>query len=312
MTQTEQHAIAISKQQIDEQHLQALMTTVHQTALRLCERGAALTKRYGNAETGAMFETLKKCEEQQIRDLQQTPLPEKNQNFTELQTLLKEDDLITRPIRELIENPYLLSPRRACQIAILFKNQVFQLLSTLAASQTDTAIRQKIETFATLQLKQIAGLRLYRLQAWKKQAKPAIRQININPLPTDTTHFNKLTHQIETIIVHDVDIIETRFAGELPVPCKQALGKIRAAMTSEKPADADKTAAEAYLLKGNKNLFSGMKALLAELEAAANLFLTVADHARSENLVEIAQDETRHYLQNISVLRSALDQMLKS
>ena len=214
--------------------------------------------------------------------------------------------------REIADNPYLMTPYRALRLAVINKERVFEILSAVAASQSDNVIRQHAEALARAKLPEIAELRLRRRRAFRSEVKSAVQTANLGNLMIETDGLNKVIEIINTIICSTVSNILEAGDTKLSSKTEQVLQAILDSFQSPlegKPKDQNRLGKSKVSTPVDGSLFPALKALMRELESATNLYLELAERENTEQGVNTAQIMAEKCVFQLSNIRDALNLM---
>ncbi len=215
--------------------------------------------------------------------------------------------------REIADNPYLITPYRAYQLAVINAERVFEILSTLAAIQKNDDISQHAEILARGQLSKIATFRLCRRRASRSEIKTAIGKANLNTPPVGIDDLNPVARTVHAIIRTMIVTVCGSWASEMSDGTKSVLQELLndfQDIPDSLVAEQDRTALDARVKQENDTLLSALKSLMRELESAVDLFLGYAESANSEEVVNAAQAKAERYVQCIAKIRNELKQRL--
>jgi len=281
-----------------------------QNTVNLCGRLAQEARACQNEDTAEVFDDLAERERARIllvHDLAKengTPISASVDDFW------SEHDLRGDEAREIADNPYLITPYRALRLAVINKESVFEILSTLATSLGDDQIRHHAEVLAQSELSEIAELRLRRRRASRSEIKTAINKACLGKSPIEMENFNKTVETVHAIIRTMTFVIRFSWGAELSDSAERALEGLLEGFNDFPDVVLEGAEREAFkdrVLRENDNLFSALKSLLRELESAVDLFLTCAENAASEDAVAAAQSKAERYVRRVAVIRGQLD-----
>ena len=211
--------------------------------------------------------------------------------------------------REIADNPYLMTPYRALRLAVINKERIFEILSTLAANQDDDVIRRHAELLAQGQLSEIAQLRLHRRRASRSEIKTAIDRAGLDAPPVEMDNFNRSVQTVHAIVRAMTLVVRDSWTSEMTGETERILqGLLEESrdFPDRLVVDEDRASLEARVRQANDSLFSALKALLRELESAVDLFLGYAESARSEDVAHAAQTKAERYVHLIAKIRDEL------
>ena len=215
--------------------------------------------------------------------------------------------------REIADNPYLITPYRAYQLAVINAERVFEILSTLVAMQEDDVISQHAEILAHGQLSEIAAFRLCRLRASRSEVKTAIGKENLHAIPVRIDNLNLVVRTVHAIIRTMIVTVCDTWALEMSNETKFVLQKLLNDFQDFPDSlvqEQDRAALDARVKLENGDLLSALKSLMREFESAVDLFLGYAENAKSEEVVNAAQAEAERYVHRIAKIRDELKQRL--
>lgn len=280
-----------------------------QNTIKFCERLAGEARRCKNEDTAEVFDDLALRENARVQVIRNLANQTGAEIITEGHEFWSEQDLRDDLAREISDNPYLMTPYRALCLAVINKERVFEIISTLAANQVNDLIRHHAESFAQDELTEIADLRLRRRRASRSEIKTAIDKAGFNTPSIEMDNFNKTVEAVHAIIRTMTLVIRENWASELSDDAKQALEELLADFDYFPDVlveDADRDVLEVGILQENDTLFSALKSLLRELESTVDLFLSFAEKAGSEDVVAAAQSKAERYVQRIARIRDQL------
>jgi len=312
MSENKNHLLEILKQLSDTVSLYALIINIDQSTVRLCERTILQMKACQNNDTIETLKTFIVCEKNHIRKIYEQHIHDNADVRIQINNLWLEQQFINGPVVEILANPYLLTPRRAFDLAIHYKRKAFDFFTVLAANLNDPDMRKQIEDVALRQLKEIPELRLYRFRESKKETKTALQRLNINTTFSGSPrmdHLNIIVARIENLITNETQIIQKWYTVTMPDHTAHALENLIATLPDPHVDNNDYCVAKKYISSHDASLFSALKALLGELDMVVNLFLTVAGTSRFENIVQSAQNQAKQYVKRITPIRHQLDIM---
>jgi len=312
MSENKNHLFELINQLTDSVPLYVLVIKVDQNTVRLCERTILQMRTCRNEDTIETLETFIICEKNHIQKIYEQYIHENTDVRIQMNNFWLEQQFIDGPLVEILANPYLLTPRRAFDLAILYKRQAFDFFTGIAANLNDFEMRKQIESVALRQLKEIPELRLCRFREWKKETKPALQRLNINTTFSGlsrTDDLNRTAVRIENLITDEIRIIQKHHAMTMPDHTAHVLEKLTSVMPNQYVNNNDYSVAKEYIGTNDTSLFSALKALLGELDVAVNLFLMVAETSRFEDIVQSSQIKAKQYVNHITHIRHQLDIM---
>lgn len=274
------------------------------------ERLAVEMEIYRNEETAQVFAGLVDRETAHIHSICQQAASAGAKVGVAIDDVWLAQDLRGDLAREIADNPYLMTPYRALRLAVINKERVFEILSTLAANQDDDVIRQHAELLAQGQLTELAQLRLRRRRASRSEIETAIGEAGLDTPPVGMDKFNGTVQTVHAIIRTMTLIVRDSWASEMTGKTEQILQGLLEDFRDfpdELVVGEDRAALEARVKQANDNLFSALKSLLRELESAVDLFLSYADGAGSEDVIHAAQTKAERYVRRISIIRDELN-----
>ncbi len=290
--------------------LYSIANVLSHNMVGVCERLASEMETCRNDDTARVFEDLGERETARIQSIARQAENAGAKVGVDIDDIWLAQDLRGDLAREIADNPYLMTPYRALQLAVISKERVFEILSMLAANQDDAVIRRHAELLAQEQLSEISQLRLRRRQASRSEIKTAIDKAGLDTPPVGMDDFNRTVRTVHAIIRTMTLIVRDSWASEITGETEQILQGLLEDFRDfpdELVADEERAALEARVKQTNGNLFSGLKTLLRELESAADLFLGYAENARSEDVIHAAQTKAERYVRRISRIRDELN-----
>jgi len=278
--------------------------------LTVCERLAGEMEICRNEDTAEVFKDLADRENTQIDMICEQAEIAGAKVDIDVDDVWFEQDLRGPLAREIADNPYLMTPYRAFQLAVINKERLFEIFSTLAASQDDDVIRLHAETLARAHLSEIAALRLRRRRASRSEIKTAIDRAGLGTPPIEMEQFDKIVRRVHAIIRTMTFVVRDSWSSEMTRETETVFQDLLDDFhdfPDELLAKDDRTELEIRITDGNDTLFAALKSLLRELESAVDLFLVYADTASSEDVVLSAQTKAERYVQRIAKIRDELN-----
>ena len=290
--------------------LYSIANVLGQNMIGICGRLAKEMETCRNDETAQVFRDLVARETAHNHSIRKQAEEAGATTGVDIDDIRLARDVVGNPASEIAENPYLMTPYRAHRLAVINKERVFEILSTLAANQEDYVIRQHAEVLAQGQLSEIAQLRLRRRRASRSEIKTAIDRAGLDTPPVELDSFNRTVQTVHAIIRTMTLIVRDSWASEMTGETQRALQGLLEDFRDfpdELIADHERAALEAKVKQANDNLVSALKSLLRELESAADLFLSYAESAGSEDVVHAAQTKAERYIRRIARVRDELN-----
>jgi len=292
---------------VDE--LFSIALTLGQNMVLCCERLAKEMTACQNEDSAHTFEDLADRENTHLGLIRKQAEHAGARLDVDIDDIWLDQDLRGVLAREIADNPYLMTPYRVLQLAVINNERVFEILSTLAANQEDDSIRQHAEALARGQLAEISGLRLRRRQASRSEVGTVIDNEGLDTPPAGMDNFNKIVRTVHGIIRTVTIVVRDTWESEITNETEQVLQGLLDDFRDFPDglvADEDRAALETRIIQGNDNLFSALKTLLRELESAVDLFLGYAESAGSEDIVHAAQTKAERYVYRIAKIRDEL------
>lgn len=293
--------------------LYAVACGIGRKAARVYGRLAEEMESAHNAETAAAFEELAKRETIQILSICELADNVGANVDCELEHRWLEHDLRGDLAREIADNPYLLTPYRAFQLAAANKERVFEILSAIATGQDDNDIRQHAEALAHRLLSDVSELRLRRRRVSRSEIRTTIEKLNLPTQPIDMEQFNEVVQVIHAVIRTMTLVIRDTWASEMTEGAKQALQSLLDGFrdfSDTATSGQDRRTLEIKLAQDSNSLFSAIRALLRESEAAVDLFLRFAEEVNSEEIVHASQIKVERYVNRTAKIRDELNSIL--
>ncbi len=290
-------------------HLFSVVLALGQNTIKFCERLALEMKSMQNDDTAQVFDDLAHREREHINSVREQAEQASAEINAEIDNIWLKRDLRGDLAREIADNPYLMTPYRALRLAVINKERIFEILSTLAANQEDGAIRRHAETLARMELAEIAELRLRRRRASRSEVETAIEKSGLGKPPLELENFNKIVGTVHTIIRTLTLTVRETWASELTVETEQVLDGVLddfQDVPDGLTSGETRASMEAAIGQDNDSLFAALKTLLRELESAVDLFLGYAETTSSEEVVLAAQTTAERYVHRIAVIRDEL------
>ena len=290
--------------------LYSIANVLGDNTIRGCERLAIEMKTCRNDETARVFEDLVELEAAHIHSIRKQAENAGAKVGVDIDDIWRAQDLRGDLAREIADNPYLMTPYRALRLAVINKERVFEILSMLAANQDDDVIGRHGELLAQEQLSEIAELRLRRRRASRSEINTAIEKAGLDTPLVGLDKFNRSVQTVHAIVRTMTLIVRDSWASQMTGETErifQGLLDDFRNISDEPVADEDRTALETRVRQTNDNLFSALKALLRELESAADLFLGYAENTRSEDVVHAAQTQAERVIRRIEEIRDELN-----
>jgi len=263
-----------------------------------------------NPETARMLKGLAVTENAQIEFVAERAYDVGAKVDAHVEGLSFGQDLRSDLARENADNTYLLTPYRAIQLAVISKERVFEILSTIAGKQEDAVVRQHAEELARRILSEISELRLHRRRASRSEVKTAVQEATHGAVPADMKHFASIVETIHAIIRTITVIIRDTWAPTMTGNTKSVLQGLLEDF-SDFPdavvADDEWQALKAKIRQDNDSLFPALTFLLRELESASDLFLYYAEKSGSEEIANASQVKAARYISRITKIRDELD-----
>jgi len=287
--------------------------TLGENTVIFCDRLAKEMKACGNDDTGQVFEDLALRERERIETIRKQADQVGADVMGNVDGVWHEHDLRGELAREIADNPYLMTPYRALRLAVANKERIFEIITTLVANLNDENIRPHAEALARLELEEITELRLRRRRASRSEIKTAIEKAGLDTAPLEIGVYTEIAHTVDSIIRKMARSVLTAWAPEMTVQTQGVLKELLEDFhdSSATPAkDKDTSVPNIDVLQADGDLFSTLKTLLRELEAAVDLFLGCAENGRSEEVVRIAQAKAQRVVHNIAKIRDELNQGL--
>jgi len=287
--------------------LYSVARVLRQNTVKFCARLEKEMKTCRNDDTAQVFEQLQIDENDHIEGLCARAEKANADAHLDVDDIWHKHDLRGPRAREIADNPYLMTPYRAYQLAVINKERVFEILSTLASNQEDDVTRQHAETLAHLELTEIAKLRLRRRQASRSEVETATEKAGLGTSPTNAVEFDLIVHAVQTIIRTMTQSVHDTWESAMSEQTTRVLDQLLEDFPGDPAADSDTEALKFRISHGNNSLFSALKTLLRELEAAVDLFLAYAENAKSEDIVSAAQQMAERYVHGVSRIRDELN-----
>ncbi len=291
-------------------HLFSVVLALGQNTVKFCERLADEMKTMQNGDTAQVFSDLALREREHINSVLAQAEQAGAEIDAEIDNIWLERDLRGDLAREIADNPYLMTPYRALRLAVINKERIFEILSTLAANQENDAIRQHAESLARMELAEIAELRLRRRRASRSEVETAIEKSGLGKPPLELENFNKIAETVHAIIRTLTLTVRETWASELTAQTGEVLDGILddfQDFPDVLTTGENRAALEAGIRQHNDSLFAALKTLLRELESAVDLFLGYAETTSSEEVVHGAQTKAERYVHRIAKIRDELN-----
>ena len=275
-----------------------------------CDRLAQEMKACGNDDTGQVFEALAIRERGRLDVIQQLAERVGADVEGDIDDIWQEQVLRGELAREIADNPYLMTPYRALRLAVANKERIFEILTTLVANLNDDIIRPHAEALAHKELEEITELRLRRRRASRSEIKTAIEKAGLDAAPLETEVYTKISRTADSIICRLALSVRTAWASEMTAQTQDVLERLIDDFNNNSDLLAEEENSPVFgvnAIQDGDNLFSALKALLRELEAAIDLFLNCAEGARSEEVVLAAQAKAQSVVHHIAKIRDELN-----
>lgn len=295
--------------------LYAVATLFSRNMATVCGRLAEDMKNIENLETAQVFDDLAKQETDLIKRIRNRADAAGVRHDNRIDDAWHGQELRGETARELADNPYLLTPYRALQLAVFNKERVFEILSTIASKQHDPDISRHAEELARNVLSEISKLRLRRRRASRSEVKTAIHDADLDAPLTNTGQLDRIDEAVQSIVGSIAGVVSDIWASELSDNTRQVLQTLCSNLHDRPEAavpDDERKSLELRIRQENDTLFSALKFLLRELESALDLFLRHADGARSEAILIAAQTKAQTYVRQIAMLRDILNSKVTS
>ena len=290
--------------------LYSIAMAMEQNTQSVYERLAGEMEICRNAETKLVFQDLASQESTQINSLRELARTASAKTNVPVDEIWTDQDLRGSTAREIADNLQLLTPYRAYRLAVINKERVFEILSSIVASQNDRIIRQHTETLAQEHISQIADLRLHRRRAARDSFQTSIDQAGLNKPIHTIEDFDRVVKIIHGIIRTMTVIVGDLWNKEITTESDRVLKKLLADFDDfpgELIVGQERITLEAQFAHDHENVFSALKTLLKELESAANLFLELAESTNSEEVLLAAQNKAKRYIGRISIIHDELN-----
>ena len=217
---------------------------------------------------------------------------------------------------------YLITPHRALEIATQNERRAFSLFSTIAANADDPEVQRIAEALAKEELEHLSRIRLARRQAWRDEqsANPAFAQ-----------HRLEAINSIEALLAraHAIDTTSRALDRENAARCEMA-GEARFAaafhdlaaepnpwLEAEAPSEGDADPPSPAALPQQAHPpppgeadtalpLTILQSSLDDAERALEFYLAVAEQARDQRLLEVAQSLADRALARLNQLGGML------
>ncbi len=264
-----------------------------------------------NDEVAALFRELADMEHKRIDEIkaQARQFLEKNEALQPQDTHLPvESDRRAGLVRESAGNPYLLTPYRALQLAVTDKLWVFEYLSTIDSVIEDEIICEKIEELALEELELIAQLRKKRRIAYRQEEIAEIPGHHSNEGLTATSpdSFAAFADDANTVICAMANHIEHTWTDHLSEKTAEMIVTLRSRLCHQTDCAALLSTAAGHHKQRDTDLFSALRILLRELEAACDMSLDIAESSQDEEVVEKAQGTAKIYVELLALVRDEI------
>lgn len=289
--------------------LYSVAVTLSRNMVGVCGRLSDEAKSHNNEEAAAAFSELAALEKAQVAKLGEQAQDVNARTNLEIEDIWSEQALRGDTAREMADNPYLLTRYRAIQIAVLNKERIFEILSTIASRQTDIEVRQHAESMARQVLSEISDLRLRRRRAYGTEVKTAISAAGLDTRPATIESLQESTQTVSAIIRAVVNVILDTWSSQMTGVTEQTLREFVEEFkdaTTARVTRNELNELEARIKQDNNDLFSALKTLLRELESAIDLFLEYAEDARTEDVVASAQTTAERLVGRTAIIRNEL------
>ena len=287
--------------------------TLGRNTVIFCDRLANEMRACGNDDTGQIFEELALRERGRLETIRQRADQVGADTMGNVDGIWHERDLRSELAREIADNPYLMTPYRALRLAVVNKERIFEIITTLVANLNDDNIRPHAEALARLELEEITELRLRRRRAARSEIKTAIEKAGLDTAPLEIGVYTKIAHTVDHIIRQMAHSVLTTWASDMTAQTQDVLERLLEDFhdaSSKSAAVEDGSERSINVTQDDNNLFSALKTLLRELESAVDLFLNCAENARSEDVVLTTQAKAQRVVHHIAKIRDELNQGL--
>ncbi|MBT4888680.1 MAG: hypothetical protein HON65_03905 [Rhodospirillales bacterium] len=291
--------------------LYAVVFRMVEETIRRYEHIKAEQTAHQNAEVASVFQDLVEMERARLDVIKAQAGQELEKQLPhEIQSFVKSNERAGL-IEETRGNPYLLTPYKALQLAVMDKIWVFERILLIISAMENERIQEAAEKLAMEELELAAELRIKRRIAYRFEKDKEIsgHHLDENEVISDIDGLAALVADASTAICTVAGNIEHSWGDQLPPKTKKILASLRVTLCKHTDCTAFKPSPEEFQGQRDDDLFSALRRLLRELEATCDSILSVADVSLDEEVVERAQKDAQMY---VGLLAQVSDELVSA
>lgn len=296
----------------------ALSLALEREAARRYDALAARMASYGNIELSELFASL--ADEERRHEASVERLRKAVGGGAEIATPLMPPPEALSPEDEAeAGGPYLITPYRALKLAAEAERRAYRYFIDIAGRTEDAAVQRQAEALAAEELDHLARIRKERRRAWHAERRGGSLDRSTREIRTPETLLLRAL-AIET----EAEAELLALANQLPPEAQAAGAALRDATRAETvlinqiaekliafnaPAKGGSGHAGTPAAETPRSVNDALLAALSSAERAGDLYLTIADQTRHEDVLTLAQWLAEQATYRLSRIASALAEL---
>lgn len=298
------------------QQLMDMAATMEQKAAERFDELATQLERLDNSETASLFRSL--AEEERDHQEEIARWSQRVDSYLPVSAGIPWRLPETFELAETQTSNYTLTPYRALSLAVRNEENAFAFYSYLAAIAGDDAVRLRAEALAKGELEHVARLRMYRRRAYHAERGTGA----IPPRRADSTEtLRRIAYGLDrgsaALYARLLDMLDSGDGADLPVLIRrlaQAASSIGLPPTPNETAappsasQVVETARASGLLEaGTLTPLGILRLALKDAEEVVQIFMDIAEHARDQEVMELAQQLATTAVGRLAIINHLLN-----